>query len=123
DVTVAVNADNEVLTVSGQFFPGASQSAERSEARGDRAAGVEASSAEEAIARAAFDLTNTVYEAGDFAFDAELTGSGPNSPYRFYEFKAAERDTRPTFERPVRLKDVMFPLGDNQFVPAYYMEL
>src|SRR6185437_6526261 len=38
DVTVAVNADNEVLTVSGQFFPGASQSGDRGGASGDRAA-------------------------------------------------------------------------------------
>ena len=29
----------------------------------------------------------------------------------------------PRFERPVRVKDVMFPLGDGQFVPGYYMEL
>ena len=46
DVTVAVNADNEVLTVSGQFFPGASQSGERGGAQGDRAAVPETSSAE-----------------------------------------------------------------------------
>jgi extracellular elastinolytic metalloproteinase len=124
DVTAAVNADNEVLTVSGQFFPGASQSGERIGARGDRAAVPETSSSEEeAIARAAFDLTNIVYEAGDFVLAADSQASSPASPYRLYEFNAAKRDTRPSFERPVRLKDVMFPLGDNQFVPGYYMEL
>ena len=47
DVTAAVNADNEVLTVSGQFFPGASQSGERGGAQGDRAAVPETSSPEE----------------------------------------------------------------------------
>jgi extracellular elastinolytic metalloproteinase len=124
DVTVAVNADNEVLTVSGQFFPGASQRNERRGAQGDRAAAPETASAEEeAIARAAFDLTNIVYEAGDFALAADSPASSPSSPYRIYEFNAPTRDRRPSFERPVRLKDVMFPLGDNEFVPAYYMEL
>lgn len=29
----------------------------------------------------------------------------------------------PGLERPVRVKDVLFPLGDRTFVPAYYLEL
>ena len=121
DVTAAVNANNEVLTVSGQFFPGASQSGERSRAQEAGAAipGT-SSSEEEAIALAAFDLTNIVYNASDFSLIAD---SRTSSPYRLYEFQAPEGDTRPSFERPVRLKDVVFPLGDNQFVPSYYMEL
>lgn len=119
DVTAAVNADNQVLSVSGQFFPGAGRAATRSRAR---AAGVEptSASAEEAIARAAFDLTNFPYEASEFERATDPPDSGP---YRFYEYRPAEDSGRPPFTRPVRLKDVMFPLSAGQFTPAYYMEL
>lgn len=117
DVTAAVNAANQVLSVSGQFFPGAGRSARRS-----RAAGVAttATSAEEAIAKAAFDLTNLPYEASEFKRATDPPDSGP---YRFYEYRPAESSSRSPFTRPVRLKDVMFPLSGGQFTPAYYMEL
>jgi extracellular elastinolytic metalloproteinase len=112
DVTAAVGPDNEVISVAGQLFPGAT--AARSRARA--AATI---SEEEAIARAAFDLTDVTYEAADFS----PTEAPPDSdPYRFYQFTPKE-DTRPTFDRPVRVKDVMFPLGEGQFVPGYYIEL
>ena len=122
DTTAAVNATNEVITVSGQFFPGAASSASRSRAA---AAGVSAraanvTSAEEAIARAAFDLTNAAYSAADFSRAVDPPDSGS---YRFYDYKGTDGDQRPSFDRPVRLKDVMFPLGDGQFVPGYYLEL
>lgn len=113
EVTVAVTIDNEVLTVAGQFFPGASQRAERSRATDGPTPELEA------IARAAFDLTNVVYSASDFA---PATDAGATGSYRVYDF-VGDGGSRPAFERPVRLKDVMFPLGDHEFVPAYYLEL
>lgn len=119
DVTAAVNADNQVLSVAGQFFPGAGRAATRSRAR---AAAVDATSTstEEAIARAAFDLTNFPYEASEFERATDPPDSGP---YRFYEHRPAAGSGSPPFSRPVRVKDVMFPLSAGQFTPAYYMEL
>jgi hypothetical protein len=119
DVTAAVNANNEVISVAGQFFPGASQAATRTSRAATETADT-ATPEEEAIARAAFDLTSIVYEASDFVLVTEPSDTGP---YRFYEYQPDEEDSRPKFERPVRLKDVMFPLGEAQFVPAYYIEL
>ena len=112
DVTAAVSPDNEVISVAGQLFPGAT--AARSRARAATTI-----SEEEAIARAAFDLTDVTYEAADFS---PTEAPADSDPYRFYQFTPKE-DPRPTFDRPVRVKDVMFPLGEGQFVPAYYMEL
>ncbi|HKS24787.1 MAG TPA: M36 family metallopeptidase, partial [Thermoanaerobaculia bacterium] len=117
DVTAAVNPANDVVAVAGQFFSGAGQPAARTRAR---AAGEALAKEEEAIARAAFDLTNAAYDASDFAPSADTSGGGP---YRHYDFKPKKNDGRPGFDRSVRLKDVMFPLGEGQFVPAYYMEL
>ena len=119
DVTAAVSANNEVMAVAGQFFAGASDTATRSSARA-MAAPQQTASEEDAIARAAFDLTNVVYNGSDFARAADRADDGD---YRHYDFKPARNETRPTFERSVRVKDVMFPLGEGQFVPAYYMEL
>jgi len=114
DVTAAVSPDNEVISVSGQFFPGAAEASQRAMA-------ATTTSEEEAIAKAAFDLTNITYEPTDFS-PAEAP---PDSePYRFYQFTPQdEEDPRPTFERPVRVKDVMFPLGEGQFDSALYIEL
>lgn len=122
EVTAAVNANNEVIAVSGQFFPGTANSDTRSRARAAGRAGAAAENLtpeEEAIARAAFDLTNFPYEASEFV---RIEGPPESGPYRFYEYRPAD-DTRPPFTRPVRLKDLMFPLSEGQFVPAYYMEL
>lgn len=123
DVTAAVNANNEVISIAGQFFPGAGEESTRSRAATTGASrGAESghASEEEAIARAVFDLSGIIYKPEDFASAPAPPDSGP---YRFYEFKAAEGEQRPRFERPVRLKDVMFPLGSGEFVPGYYMEL
>lgn len=117
DVTAAVDANNQVISVAGQFFPGAGESAARSRAAG---AGGNTTAEEEAIARAAFDLTSSEYSATDFV---AAPSSADGGPYRLYDFKPSANDQRPEFERPVRLKDVMFPLGEGQFVSAYYMEL
>ncbi len=115
DVSAAVDRNNQVIAVAGQFFPGASTTSTRRRAAAAPAA---AASEEDAIARAVFDLTGIAYTAEDFARAAADSG-----PYRIYEYKPAANDPRPMLERPVRLKDVMFPLGEGQFVPAYYMEL
>ncbi|HKO42533.1 MAG TPA: M36 family metallopeptidase [Pyrinomonadaceae bacterium] len=119
EVTAAVNAENQVLSVAGQFFPGAGKTATRSRAR---STAVEATSStpEEAIARAAFDLTNFPYEASEFVRATDPPDSGP---YRSYEHQPKAGSDRPPFTRPVRLKDVMFPLSAGEFTPAYYMEL
>ncbi|HTG14308.1 MAG TPA: M36 family metallopeptidase, partial [Blastocatellia bacterium] len=53
---------------------------------------------------------------------ARVEGASDSGPYRFYEYKPKD-DTRPPFTRPVRVKDLMFPISEGQFVPAYYMEL
>lgn len=119
DVTAAVNSANQVLAVAGQFFQGAGKSATRSRARA-AVAETPAASAEEAIARAAFDLTNFPYEASEFVPTTDPPDSGP---YRFYEYTAAKKSDRPPFTNAVRLKDVMFPLSAGEFVPAFYMEL
>ena len=126
EVTAAVNADNQVISVAGQFFSGAGRADTRSRARGAApgaaaAAASTATSAEEAIARAAFDLTNFPYEASEFE---SATGPSPDSgAYRFYEYKPKAGSGHPPFTRPIRVKDVMFPLSAGEFTPAYYMEL
>ena len=126
DTTAAVNPDNDVVAMAGQFFAGAASTTARS--RGARlrsrgrldAAAMPLTPAEDAIARAAFDLTNVAYAAGDFSRAPDPPESGS---YRFYEYTAPARDTRPAFERAIRVKDVMFPLGEGEFVPGYYIEL
>ncbi|MEQ1762150.1 MAG: M36 family metallopeptidase, partial [Pyrinomonadaceae bacterium] len=121
EVTGAVNLKNEVVSVAGQFFLGAGAANTRSRAKSLATAQSTLTPAEEAIARAAFDLTNHPHQAADFRRAADPTDSGP---YRFYEFvQANASDARAPFIRPVRVKDVMFPLGEGEFVPAYYMEL
>jgi extracellular elastinolytic metalloproteinase len=114
DVTAAVSPNNEVISVAGQLFPGAAAASQSARA-------ATTTSEEEAISRAAFDFTGVAYEAADFSPTEAPADSGQ---YRFYQFTPQEEDDpRPTFERPVRLKDVMFPLGEGQLVPAYYIEL
>jgi extracellular elastinolytic metalloproteinase len=114
DVTAAITPANEVVSVAGQFFPGA---ATAGGAR--RTAGT---TAEEAVAVAAFDLTGQEYDASSFAVqeDGEADRSGC---YRTYRFQGPASGSRPPFDRPVRVKDVLFPLGQGQFVPAFYLEL
>jgi extracellular elastinolytic metalloproteinase len=113
DVTAAVSSNNEVISLAGQLFPGTA--AVRHRARAGATTPEEA-----AIAKAASDLANVDYDAADFSPMAAL----PNSdPYRFYEFTPKAGDSRPRFERPGRVMAVMFPLGEGQFVPGYYMEL
>jgi hypothetical protein len=113
EVTAAISPDNEVVSVAGQFFPGAAEAA-----RADRSAGL---TAEQAIAVAARDLTGVDYEASSFALEEE-GADGPGS-YRVYSCTAPATEERPAFERPVRVKEVLFPLGAQTFSPAYYLEL
>ncbi len=113
EVTVAVNPSQEVLSFSGQFFPGAG-------AAPARARMATTTSVEEAIAKAAFDLTSIAYEATDFS---PVENPTDGTTYRFYQFTPRDNDSRPSFQRPVRVKEVMFPLGEGQFVPSYYIEL
>jgi hypothetical protein len=110
ELTAAVTSSNEVISLAGQLFPGAAA------ARGRARAAL--NTAEEAIAKACADLTGGVYEASDF-----VAGRPTAPPYRQFEFKPSAGDRRPAFRRPVRVKAVMFPLGEGRFVPAHYLEL
>src|SRR3954452_12032450 len=114
DVTAAITPDNEVVSLAGQFFPGA--------ATAGRAGRAAATAAEEAIALAAFDLTGREYDPSSFAV-ADDGEPGTSGGYRTYRFEGPVADSRPPFDRPVRVKDVLFPLGQGQFVPAFYLEL
>jgi hypothetical protein len=113
DVTVALDAANGVISLSGQLFPGAGGAVRQARL-------AQARTPEEGIARAAFDLTRVVYQAADFAAAPTPADS---VPYRLYEFRPGDDDPRPRFERSVRLKDVMFPLGNQQFASGHYLEL
>jgi extracellular elastinolytic metalloproteinase len=112
DVTVALDDDNGVISMSGQLFPGAGLAARESRA-------AQARTPEDAIARAAFDLTRVVYQADDFV----AAETQPDGQYRLFEFRPADGGRRPQFERPARVKDVMFPLGNQQFASGHYVEL
>ena len=116
EVKAAVSLDNEVVSLAGMFFPGAGSAIAGAQARGSAA-----TSDEDAIAIAASDLTGAVYRDADFRPDHSSAASGA---YRSYQYVASSPDQRrPVLERPVRVKDVLFPLGQDQFVPGYYMEL
>jgi extracellular elastinolytic metalloproteinase len=116
ELTAAVNSENQVVSVSGQVFAGAGTNDSRS--------GLEARagflSPEEALAKAASDLTGAQYVAGEIA---ALESTNDDGPYRHFALNLAEGDPRPGFERPGRLKEVMFPLGEARFAPGYYLEL
>ena len=143
DMTAAVAADNKVLSVTGQLFHSAGTGPMRAAARRandrSRTGGAPAGnlSAEEAIAKAAFDLTGFAYKPSDFKRTAV---SRDAAPYRFYTSKwklpasgkptaKKKRTTKtkkpdaPLFERPIRVKDVLFPMGEGTFVPGYFIEL
>lgn len=140
DMTAAVGAGNNVISVSGQLFHGAAGAPQRAVVRAAAASdiGSKTLQAEEAIAKAASDLTGHPYQATDFKPAKAPPDSGP---YRFYACKwkaapaakekpkkastkqRAAAPTPPLFERPARVKDVLFPLGDGQFVRSYFIEL
>ena len=143
DMTAAVAPDNRVVSVTGQVFHSAGADPARAAARAanarSRTRGAPAGnlSAEQAIAKAAFDLTGFPYKPSDFKKGPASMTSGP---YRFYMCKwkipasgkraakkRASANTKkpqaPLFERPVRVKDVLFPMGEGTFVPGYFIEL
>jgi hypothetical protein len=115
DVTAAVTPANEVVSVAGQFFPGV--------ATAGRAGRAAATTAAQAIAVAAFDLTGVEFDPSSFVVADEAAGPERAGGYQNYRFQGADGDSGPAFDRPVRVKDVLFPLGQEQFVPAYYLEL
>ncbi|MCA1675341.1 MAG: peptidase, partial [Actinobacteria bacterium] len=106
DVTVALTPANEVIAVTGQLFAGAAAVA------GDAALPADA---RVAIAVAATDLTGRSFAAEDFVEELEAQPSGP---YR--DFRA---DDAAGLVRPVRVKEVLFPLGGRNFVAGFYAEL
>jgi hypothetical protein len=112
EVSVALAAGTEVIGVSGQFFEGAAAAAPAA----TRAA---TATAEEAIAKAATDLTGLAFTAAHFQPDGAHKNAGD---YRFYKYTPSQPG-QAEFERPVSVKDVMFPLGSGQFAPGYYIEL
>jgi hypothetical protein len=142
DMTAAVAADNKVVSVTGQLFHSAAAGPARAAARRtnrSRAGSAPAGnlSAEDAIAKAAFDLTGFPYKPSDFK---RAAASRDAAPYRYYTSKwklpasgkptaKKKRTTKttkpdvPLFERPIRVKDVLFPMGEGTFVPGYFIEL
>ena len=64
-------------------------------------------------------MTGASFAAGDFGPSI----AAPEGAYRYYEAKVGAGGDKPAFERRIRVKDVLFPLGDKQFAPGYYMEL
>jgi extracellular elastinolytic metalloproteinase len=115
EVKAAVSANNQLMSLAGQFFPGTGAASVQAQARG-----AAVTSEGEAIAKAAFDLTGTAYGPSEFT-PAEARREGDT--YRYYDYVRTDGDPRPIFERPVRVKDVIFPIGDGQFVAGYYLEL
>lgn len=121
ELKLGLGTDNSVHSVIGQVFPGAG-AAPRAAADPKKRLPPAA-----AIALAASDLTGQTYSAKDFkaAKAAKKPKRTPADvdPYSHFEFVPPKGDTRPEFERPVRLKAVMFPLGSGEFLPGYYIEL
>jgi hypothetical protein len=115
EATAAIGPSGEVISVAGQFFPGA--------AAAGGAARSAATSPEQAIAIAAFDLTGFEYASSAFGEVTDEADDSGRESYRTYQFTDTVENGRPAFERPVRLKDVLFPLGAQQFAPGYYLEL
>jgi hypothetical protein len=127
ELKLGLDANNAVRSVTGQVFPGAG-AARRTAAPAKRLRPAAA------IAKAASDLTGHEYLPKEFNPVKKPAGSarkatrparrrGSADPFSHYEFVPPRRDKRPGFDRPVRLKQVMFPLGGGQFVPGYYLEL
>lgn len=114
DMTIAVNSGNEVVSMTGHPFHGATTAAGR---RGlaDRPD----TPVEEAIAAAARDLTSHEFQASEFALTN--TRQGGETYYGFQPDPALPE--RPPLDRDVRTKQVMFPLGGGEFVPGYYIEI
>jgi hypothetical protein len=106
-----LNGSNEVVSVTGQLFAGANATSARSLSVRPE------TPIEEAIALAARDLTTHPFDASEF----EQTDA--REAETFYRFVQRLPDERPAFDRDVRTRRVMFPLGDGEFVSAYYVEL
>jgi len=111
EVTAAVNGDNEVVSLAGQLFPGA--------VRALRSRSATSTTPEQAIALATLDLTNVSCDAAAFVLTDTAAQDDTYTLYNFTEKPGAAFH----FTRPVRVKDVLFPLGDENFVPGYYIEL
>ncbi|MCP4702262.1 MAG: hypothetical protein GY862_36195 [Gammaproteobacteria bacterium] len=114
DVVVALNRQNDVISCTGQFFRGVAV------ARG-AARAIASAPAEKVIAKAAADLTSSNYASDEFAPDVMPPGADPYKHYKHVPNNQA--GDQPVFERPTRVKNVMFPLGGSRFTPAYYIEL
>ena len=124
ELKLGLGTDNAVHSVVGQVFSGAG-AAQRAAAHPKKHLPPAA-----AIARAASDLTGLTYLAKEFkpvkaakAAKKPKGARGDVDPYSHFDFVPPAEDTRPGFERPVRLKEVLFPLGGGEFVPGYYLEL
>jgi len=116
ELRAAIDVNHRVLSVVGQAFAGAaSSSARRSLARAKPKLGAEA-----AVAKAASDLLGDNYTAADFESVAPPRAT---DTYNYFSFRRTTNDQRTFFDRPARVKDVLFPLGAEQFVQAYYIEL
>src|SRR5262249_197336 len=64
-------------------------------------------------------------DSGSYRFYASKWKAAPAATEKPKKSTAKQREAAPTppvFDRPVRVKDVLFPLGDSQFVRSYFIE-
>jgi extracellular elastinolytic metalloproteinase len=117
DLNVGLDSDNRILSVAGQPFAGLTDWMSQ---RG-RGAGPELIPVQEAIAKAARDLTGFQFDPSEFP---PSTARESESGYHFHDCVLEKKeDDRPDCERPVRVKKVIFPLGEGRFALGYYLEL
>lgn len=115
DLNVAVDVANQVMSVAGQPFLGvAGWAAARSRNRVESVL-----SPQEAISKAIRDLTGMHYEPTMF----EEIVSAQENDYHHYDCNLQKGSELVPLDRPVRLKDVVFPLGEGQFAAGFYIEL
>ncbi len=110
ETSIAFNKDRRVVSLSGQFFCGTDSFSGLNPV-------VNSTFTERAIVKSIFDLTNISLKASDFHY---IKTEGQ---YRFYKFKSWSKKESLQFQRLIRVKDVIFPLGGEVFIPGYYMEL
>ncbi len=110
ETSIAFNKDRQVVSLSGQFFCGSDSFSHLNPV-------VNNTFTEKAIVKSIFDLTNISLKESDFHY-VKTAGQ-----YRFYKFKPRLRKRNLQFQRLIRVKDVIFPLGGEVFIPGYYMEL
>ncbi len=110
EISIAFNKERQVVSIAGQFFSGTDSFSGLNPDESDIFT-------EKAIVKSIFDLTNISLNEFDFHY-VKTDGQ-----YRFYEFEPLSKEKSLQFQRLIRVKDVIFPLGGDVFIPGYYIEL